>query len=298
MQLLEAAQLAAGQQTYPASALYLVATPIGNLADVSLRAVHVLSLVDAIACEDTRHTAGLLRSLGLHKPLLACHEHNEREASAGVVARLQAGERIAYVSDAGTPGVSDPGALLARAVLEAGLRVLPIPGASAAIAALSASGCDARMGFEFHGFLPTKAQALAQSVAQLASIQRPTIVFEAPHRIEATASALSALGDQRVTICRELTKQFETVALMPCADFSAWLAADANRGKGEFVLVIHPSGGPAQVDGNPQLDEVLNTLLPQVPLKTAVALACQLLNLPKNAVYARAVALKEAKGED
>ncbi len=292
MQLLEAAQLAAGQQTYPEGALYLVATPIGNLADVSLRSVHVLATVDAIACEDTRHTAGLLRSLGLHKPLVACHEHNEREASAALLARLQAGERIAYVSDAGTPGVSDPGSLLARAVLDAGLRVVPIAGPSAVIAALSVSGCDAREGFEFRGFLPTKAQALGEAVAALASVQKPSVVFEAPHRIEAAAKALGALGDQRITVCRELTKQFESIALMRCAEFATWLAADANRSKGEFVLVIHPSEAKAPEAGDAKLDQVLNTLLPHLPLKTAVTLACELLNLPKNAVYARAVALK------
>ena len=188
----QAAASAAGTQTYPAGALYVVATPIGNLADLTLRAIHVLGLVDAIACEDTRHSAPLLRQLGIEgKPLLAVHEHNEREAASSVLVRLARGERVAYVSDAGTPAISDPGAALVAAVQAAGYRALPIPGASSVVAALSVAG-DAVVGpFSFIGFLPTRAGERAQALSALALATNAQVLFEAPHRIEALASALA-----------------------------------------------------------------------------------------------------------
>ncbi|CAG1017333.1 partial Ribosomal RNA small subunit methyltransferase I, partial [Burkholderiaceae bacterium] len=238
--LLQAAAAAAGSQQYPAGALYVVATPIGNLADLSLRAIHVLALADAVACEDTRHSAPLLRHLGLDKPLLAVHEHNERDAAQAVLARLARGERVAYVSDAGTPAVSDPGAVLVAAVQAAGLLAVPIPGASSAVAALSVAGDTRSAGFQFVGFLPTRAAERAAALQHLCAAPSAQVMFEAPHRIEALARDLSAAAPQRrVTLCRELTKQFETVATMPTADLPAWLAADANRLRGEFVLVLH-----------------------------------------------------------
>ena len=186
---LQAAQAAAGAQHFPSGALYMVATPIGNLADISLRALHLLALVDQIACEDTRHTQGMLGIYGISKPLLAVHEHNEREAAAQIVAALQAGQRIAYVSDAGTPAVSDPGARLGQAVREAGLRVIPLPGASSITALISAAGLgagDAR--FAFEGFLSPKARERAAQVQALAREPRAVILFESPHRIAALAA--------------------------------------------------------------------------------------------------------------
>jgi len=291
--LLRAAAEAAGAQQYPAGALYVVATPIGNLADLSLRAVHVLALADAVACEDKRHSAPLLRHLGLDKPLLAVHQHNERDASAGVLARLARGERVAYVSDAGTPAVSDPGAVLVAAVRDAGFRVLPIPGASAALAALSVAGDARATAFRIAGFLPVKAGERAQALASLLVQPDAQVLFEAPHRIESLCRALGAACPERVvTLCRELTKQFETVATMPASALVGWLAADVNRLRGEFVVVLHaPQAVASAVEDH---DTTLLPLLAALPLKQAVALAAQLTGAPRNALYERALALKDS----
>jgi 16S rRNA (cytidine1402-2'-O)-methyltransferase len=290
----QAAASAAGAQNYPAGALYVVATPIGNLADLTLRAIHVLGLVDAIACEDTRHSAPLLRQLGIEgKALLAVHEHNERDAASGVLARLARGERVAYVSDAGTPAISDPGAALVAAAHAAGYRCVPIPGASSAVAALSVAG-DAVVGpFTFVGFLSSRAGERARAVQQLAANPRTQVLFEAPHRIEALAAALAeGCAARPVTVCRELTKQFESVTTMPAAELPAWLAADAHRSRGEFVLVVHALVVLAEVSDTPAFDSTLRTLLAALPLKQAVALAAELTGAPRNALYERALALK------
>ena len=292
----QAAAAAAGAQHYPAGALYVVATPIGNLADITLRAIHVLALVDAVACEDTRHSAPLLRQLGIDgKALVAVHQHNEREAAAGVLARLARGERVAYVSDAGTPAISDPGAALVAAVQAAGYRVLPIPGASSAVAALSVAG-DAVVGpFSFIGFLPTRAGERTLALTALASTPHAQVLFEAPHRIEALAAALAeACATRVVTVCRELTKQFETVASMPASTLPAWFAADANRSRGEFVLVVHALVAAGAEADRPAFDATLRTLLAALPLKQAVALTAELSGAPRNAVYERALALKNS----
>jgi len=291
--LLQAAAAAAGAQHYPAGALYVVATPIGNLADLTLRGIHVLAIVDAVACEDTRHTAPLLRHLGLDKPLLAVHEHNEREAAQAVLARLARGERVAYVSDAGTPAVSDPGAALVAAVREAGHVAVPVPGASSAIAALSVAGDAQAHGFCFVGFLPTRSAERARSLQAVAHAPASQVLFEAPHRIEALARALAeACPARAVTLCRELTKQFETVATMPASELPAWLAADANRLRGEFVLVLHAMAADASSDTPAAQDRLLKPLLAALPLKQAVALAAELSGTPRNALYTRALALK------
>ena len=298
--LQQAAASAAGAQHYPTGALYVVATPIGNLADITLRAIHVLGLVDAVACEDTRHTAPLLRQLGVEgKPLLAVHEHNEREAAGGVLLRLARNERVAYVSDAGTPAVSDPGAALVAAVHAAGHRVLPIPGASSTVAALSVAG-DAAVGpFTFTGFLPSRSGERAQAVAALAACPHAQVVFEAPHRIEALAAALAeACGERALTVCRELTKQFETVHTLAAAEFPGWLAGDANRSRGEFVLVIHAQAAAAPDAATPGFEPALKTLLAALPLKQAVALAVELTGAPRNAVYDHALLLKNADRGD
>ena len=287
------AAAAAGAQQYPAAALYMVATPIGNLADLSLRAIHVLALVDAVACEDTRHSAPLLRHLGLDKPLVAVHSHNEREAAQAVLARLERGERVAYVSDAGTPAVSDPGATLVAAVRDAGYRALPIPGASAALAALSVAGDAQATAFRFAGFLPVKGGERAQALVALQAQPDAQVLFEAPHRIEALCAELGRAWPERtVTLCRELTKQFETVATLPASGLAGWLAADANRLRGEFVLVLHaPPAAATPAAGH---DGALRPLLAALPLKQAVALAAPIPGAPRNALYERALALKAA----
>ncbi len=297
--MLQAAAAAAGSQQYPAGALYVVATPIGNLADLSLRAIHVLCLVDAVGCEDTRHSAPLLRHLGLDKPLLAVHQHNEREACAAVLARLSKGERVAYVSDAGTPAISDPGAALVAAVQAAGRLTIPVPGASSAVAALSVAGDTVGAGFSFVGFLPTRGGDRAQSLQALAASNATQVLFEAPHRVEALAASLAqACGPRPLTLCRELTKQFETVATMPAEALPGWLAADANRVRGEFVLVLHAVVASVEEDTATRHDSTLKTLLGELPLKQAVSLAAELTGAPRNALYARALALKEAAGTD
>jgi 16S rRNA (cytidine1402-2'-O)-methyltransferase len=294
--LRQAAGAAAALQQYPAGALYVVATPIGNLADLTLRAVHVLAVADAVACEDTRHSAPLLRQLGIEgKALLAVHEHNERGAALSVIERLARGERVACISDAGTPAISDPGAALVAAVREAGHRVIPIPGASSAIAALSVAGDTAATGFRFIGFLPARGGERTRALQTIAGSDATQVLFEAPHRIEALAQSLASTCPARaVTLCRELTKQFETVITMPASDIPGWLAAEANRSRGEFVLVLHARPADAVADLMAVHDRTLQVLLAGLPLKQAVALAAELTGAPRNALYERALALKNA----
>jgi 16S rRNA (cytidine1402-2'-O)-methyltransferase len=292
--LLTAAHELAGLQHYPQGALYMVATPIGNTADITLRALQVLQLADTVACEDTRHTAGLLQAYGLHKPLLALHEHNEAEAAQTVVQRLQAGQRVAYVSDAGTPGVSDPGARLCAAVVAAGLRAIPLPGASSLTALLSVAGTGGHDGrFVFQGFLSPKATERQREVQALGAETRAALLLEAPHRIEALARDLAALGERPVTVGRELTKQFEEVAQMPAAALPGWLQASPHRTRGEFVLLVHPA--PATADDD-RLDaaslRTLELLLAELPVKTAVKLCADITGQPRNALYQAALERK------
>jgi 16S rRNA (cytidine1402-2'-O)-methyltransferase len=301
--LRQAAAEAAGGQHYPTGALYVVATPIGNLADITLRGIHVLGLVDAIACEDTRHSAGLLRQLGLEgRPLLALHAHNERSASEAVLARLERGERVACITDAGTPGVSDPGATLVATVQAAGHRTVPIPGPSSAVAALSVAGDPSEDGFRFAGFLAARGSERERALARIADERGTTVLFEAPHRIVTLAEALAARCPQRrVTLGRELTKQFETVATLAAQDLPAWLAADANRARGEFVLVLHGAargGETSAEDPAAAHDALLRTLLAALPLKQAVALAVELSGAARNVLYARALALQRPKQDE
>ncbi len=283
----------------------MVATPIGNLADIGLRALQVLSLVDTVACEDTRHTAALLQGYGLHKPLLALHEHNEAEAAQTVVQRLQAGQRVAYVSDAGTPGVSDPGARLVAAANAAGLRCVPIPGASSITALLSVSGTVAGMGgwdgrFVFVGFLASKAAERQREVQLIGADARGCVLLEAPHRIEALAKDLGALGERMLTVGRELTKQFEEVAHLKAQDFGAWLQANTNRTRGEFVLLVHPQPATAEVEGSVDATALrtLDVLLKELPLKTAVKLCAEITGQPRNALYDAALARRQGGSDD
>ena len=293
--VLHAAQSASGAQHYPQGSLYVVATPIGNLADITLRALHVLALADTVACEDTRHTHTLLRAYGIDKPaahLLAVHQHNEMQAAQEVAARLRQGQRVAYVSDAGTPGISDPGARLVAQLRDQGLRVIPLPGASSVSALLSAAGIDdtGAPGFVFAGFLPAKAAERAAALEGLQNQARAVVLLEAPHRMVALAQALTAWGTRLVTVGRELTKQFEEIHTLPAAELSAWLAADSNRLRGEFTLVLHPAANAVAMV---QDDRVLALLMEHLPLKTAVQLAAQISGESKNALYIRALALKE-----
>ncbi len=284
-----------------------MASPIGNLADLSLRALHLLGLADAVACEDTRVTGQLLQRLGLHRPLLSVHEHNEAAAAAQVLLRLQRGERVAYLSDAGTPAISDPGARLVAAVRAAGCAVVPLPGASSVVTALSAAGDVQAQGFRFVGFLPPKIRAREDALARLdAADGLSDVLFESPHRIEALATALAQrFGPRRVTLCRELTKQFEQIHTLEAADLPAWLQADADRRRGEFVLVLH-AAAPAAASGEEPLTDtpvlltatrLLQALLPVLPLRQAVDVVGQLCEQPRKTVYARALKLREAMDE-
>jgi 16S rRNA (cytidine1402-2'-O)-methyltransferase len=290
----QAAAAACAAQQFPPATLYLVATPIGNLADLTLRAVHTLALADAVACEDTRVGGALLTHLGLHKPLIALHEHNEREAAARVIERLARSERVAFVSDAGTPAVSDPGAALVEAVRAAGHRCLPLPGASSVVTALCAAGDARAAGFAFVGFAPVKA---AERRAWIDAIGRRSdesvVLFEAPHRIEALVATLAqALPERRLTIARELTKQFEQIETLAALDAPSWLAADANRLRGEFVLVLHAEPAREAATTDAAVDHTLRSLLAELPLKQAVSLAATITGAPRNALYERALALK------
>jgi 16S rRNA (cytidine1402-2'-O)-methyltransferase len=298
---LQAARAAAGEQHYPIACLYVVATPIGNLADITLRALQVLQTVDVIACEDTRHTAGMLGQYGLHKPLLAVHQHNEAEAAQVVVARLQIGERVALVSDAGTPAISDPGARLVQAVRASGLRVLPLPGASSVTTLLCAAGLDASLqgtpaaGFLFLGFLASKALERERAVQLLACEPRAVVLLEAPHRMLELAKALAVLGARPLTVGRELTKQFEEIETLPCAELSQWMQTNSQRQRGEFALILHPQPMQARTEGAlpAQAEKTLRLLLGELPLKTAVRLTTDITGESKNALYQAALKWKQ-----
>jgi 16S rRNA (cytidine1402-2'-O)-methyltransferase len=298
----QAAREAVGPQNHPDSTLYVVATPIGNLSDITLRALYVIERADTLACEDTRHTQQLLRTYGLdrsHAQLLAVHQHNEAEAAEQVIARLAQGQRVAYVSDAGTPAISDPGARLVAAVAAAGYRVMPLPGASSVTTLLSAAGMTGEGGFVFIGFLSSKAAERQRAVETLQGESRAVVLLEAPHRIEALAQALSMLGSRLITVGRELTKQFETVHTLEAQKLPAWFAEKADHVRGEFALVIHAIDKPNQ-DNTDALDatslRTLKLLLTELPLKTAVKLASDITGASKNVLYDTALNLK--KGMD
>jgi 16S rRNA (cytidine1402-2'-O)-methyltransferase len=286
--LLELAQ----RQHYPASALYIVATPIGNAADITLRALHVLGLANRIAAEDTRNSGQLLSRYGITKPLVPVHEHNERTAAERIIEYLQAGERIAYVSDAGTPGISDPGAKLVEAVRNAGFPVIPLPGASAVTTALSVAG-DWAATFTFLGFLPTKTKQRAAFLQSLAAYPHAMAFYEAPHRIVDSVQALAdALGPQRrLFIARELTKLHEALHCCTLAEGPTWLEEDANRQRGEFVLVVE--GAPSRtVHDETAHDALLQMLLEEVPVSAAARIAASITGASRNALYARALELR------
>jgi 16S rRNA (cytidine1402-2'-O)-methyltransferase len=282
----------AAQQSYPTATLYVVATPIGNVTDITLRALHLLAIADVVACEDTRKTGALLTRFGLSRPMLAAHMHNEREVADKLILRLRAGERVALVSDAGTPGVSDPGARIVDAVRTAGLRVLPLPGPSAAVAALSASGL-VNDRFHFIGFLPAKAKQREAALAELASERATLVFYEAPHRILDCVEALAAAfaPTRQVVFARELTKMFEEVHRCALGDAIAWVKADANRERGEFVVLVEgavEAGDAADAEA----ERILNILLAECSVKQAASLAAQITGRKKNALYERALQIK------
>lgn len=272
----------------------MVATPIGNLQDITLRALEVLKAVDVIAAEDTRHTSGLLAHFAIQKKLVAVHDHNERKAAELLVQRLQAGESIALVTDAGTPGISDPGAVVVQVVREAGLKVVPIPGPSAVIAALSASGIIAA-GFTFYGFLPASGAQRRNSLQGLSGLQSTLVFYEAPHRVlDSVADMAQVLGaERRLTIARELTKTFETFHSCELGAASAWLESDSNQQRGEFVLLVEAAPPQDEKPVSDEAERILKLLLAELPLKQAVKLATDITGTKKNALYEFALQLKQ-----
>ncbi len=285
------------QTSEGAGKLYVVATPIGNLGDISVRALTVLAQADLVAAEDTRTTGHLLAHHGIRAKLIALHEHNEMQRAAELVARIQAGKTIALVSDAGTPGISDPGALLVARAREAGITVCPVPGANAAITALSAAGLPAPH-FLFYGFLPAKSAARRTELEALRELPYTLVFYEAPHRVtECVAALTEVLGAEReIVIARELTKLFETIYRCPLGEAGAWLAADANRQRGEFVLVVSGAQAPLQQGLPAEAERVLTLLLAELPLKQSAALAAAITGARKNELYARALALRAPGG--
>lgn len=270
--------------------LYVVATPIGNLADASPRALATLRAAELLACEDTRTTRTLLARHGIERPALALHAHNERAASAKLLAALREGRSVALVTDAGTPGISDPGALLVAEAHRAGIRVVPVPGPSAAVAAFSAAGFAADR-FVFAGFLPAKPAARRKALDSL-DLPWPVILYEAPHRVLECARDLLAQfgGEREIVIARELTKKFEEVARLPLAQAPAWLEAHAHRQQGEFVLVLGP--GPAEAGDAGEAARVLDVLLESLPTSEAARLAARITGAPRNALYKLAMGKK------
>lgn len=267
--------------------LYVVATPIGNLDDISARALKILSGVSLIAAEDTRHSVRLLQHFGIQTPLAPCHEHNEREQGGRFLTRLQAGEDVALISDAGTPLISDPGYHLVRQARAAGIPVVPVPGACALIAALSAAGLPSDR-FVFEGFLPAKVAGRRGRLEALVEEPRTLIFYEAPHRLLECLEDMAAIfGDERpALLARELTKTFETLKGLPVGELRDWVAADSNQQRGECVVLVAakpaPEGGDA-VDA--QALRVLDLLLAEMPVKRAAALAAEITGARKNLLY-------------
>ena len=272
------------------AALYVVPTPLGNLADLTRRAEEVLRTVSWVAAEDTRHSGPLLKQLGAQARTIPAHQHNEHEAAARIVEKLQGGESVALISDAGTPGISDPGARIVAAVRAAGCKIIPLPGPCAATTALSASGLLDEH-FMFYGFLPSKGGQRRQTLEALREQPCALVFYEAPHRgLETVEDMATVFGGRTLVIARELTKLFESIHALPLGEALAWLKEDPNRQRGEFVLML--SGAPAEAD-NGEGERVLKLLLAEgLPVKQASKLAAQITGMAKNALYERALALK------
>lgn len=285
-------------QQWPPGTLYVVATPIGNLGDLGLRAWQALSRADVIAAEDTRESRTLMDAWGISTPLMAAHRHNEAAAAQAICERLAQGQRVALVSDAGAPAVSDPGARIVRAVRQAGHAVVPVPGPSAVIAALMGSGVtsDENPAYVFAGFPPAKSAARQRWLAQWCALPAPVVMFESPHRLAATlADMRETLGAAReVTVARELTKRFEEIATLPLDQAEAWLQAQPHRGQGEFVLIAHapPAADVAETGVDAGTDALLDALLESVSVRDAARIAARVSGLPRDVLYARALARK------
>lgn len=276
------------------AALYVVATPIGNLDDITLRALQVLAAADVIAAEDTRHTRHLLQHHGMTDArLLALHQHNERGGAERIIELLQGGSSVALVSDAGTPTVSDPGAVLVRQVRAAGCRVIPIPGPSAALAALSASGLTDPH-FLFYGFLPNRSAARRAVLQSLADFSHTLVFYEAPHRIlDCCDDLLAVFGPEReIVFARELTKLFEQIHGCSLGDARAWLEQNANHRRGEFVLLV--AGAPMRTALSAAAEHTLTALLAELPLNQAVRLASEISGGNRNVLYRRALEIRDA----
>ena len=265
--------------------LYIVSTPIGNLDDISRRAIAVLGEVDWVAAEDTRHSQRMLEQLGIRSRLISCHDHNESARSEELVARLQSGEQGALISDAGTPLVSDPGYRLVRACHQADVRVVPIPGASALLAALAAAGQPSDR-FHFEGFVPAKGAPRQQAIERLAKLSATSIIYEAPHRVLSFLEALKASveKDREISLCRELTKQFETIRMGTVADICDWVASDRNQQRGELVLVLSPAAQTA--DWSEQDQALAKSLLAELPVSRVAKIMAAHTGLKRQAVYA------------
>ncbi len=274
--------------------LYVVATPIGNLSDITQRALEVLKSVDLIAAEDTRHSGQLMARLGISAKFTALHEHNESHASTHLINELLAGKNIALISDAGTPAISDPGTLLIAAAHDAAIRVIPVPGASAVICALSAAGIAAP-NWLFYGFLPAKPGHRRTCLQTLAALPYTLIFYEAPHRIVECVADLAEIlgGERRITFARELTKLFESIHSLPLAEAAAWLGADANRQKGEFVLIVGGAAADDKADDHAELRHTLTVLMDELPLRQAAHIAARLTGVKKNTCYKLALTLQK-----
>jgi 16S rRNA (cytidine1402-2'-O)-methyltransferase len=272
--------------------LFLVATPIGNLKDITLRALEVLQAADAIACEDTRTSGGLLKHYGITTRMLPYHSHNEAAATAELVGHLTRGTRIALISDAGTPLLSDPGARLVRAAIAAGIRVTPIPGASALLSALSIAGLSAES-FYYGGFLPAKTKARRDMLQTLATIPATLVFYEAPHRLLETLEDISAImGNREAAVARELTKLYEECVRGTLSELLTHFTATAPRG--ECVILVHGAATAAALD-DASLDAQLLTAMQSQSLKEAVAQVAKHARRPKSEVYARALLLKDSR---
>jgi len=293
------AERVAGQH-WPEATLYVVATPIGNLGDLGLRAWQALAQADVIAAEDTRSSRSLLDAWGISTPLMAAHRHNEAAAAQDICQRLGQGQRVALVSDAGAPAVSDPGARIVRTVRAAGYAVVPVPGPSAVIAALMGSGVtsDENPAYAFAGFAPSKAAARQRWLRSWCALPAPVVMFESPHRLSATlADLLDVCGGQReLTIARELTKRFEQIVTLPLDEAAGWLAEDAHRAQGEFVLIVHASASASDDNigpDDPATITLLDALLETLSVRDTAKVAAKITGQPKDMLYALALARKE-----
>jgi len=285
------------QQDWPSAALYVIATPIGNLGDLSLRAWQALRCCHVIAAEDTRVSQTLLQAWDVRTPLIAAHRHNEAQATQTILAHLQDGARVGLISDAGAPAVSDPGGRIVRTVRAAGYRVIPLPGPSAVMTALMASGAtsDANPAFAFAGFAPSKPAVRQQWLRQWCALPAPVVLFESPHRLAALLQDLTQLCDPQrlITLGRELTKRFEEIVTLPAAHMPDWLAADPRRGQGEFVLIVHEMPRPTPAAQNnmvsPDALTLLDALRESLSVRDAARVAARVTGVPRDMLYRAAL---------